>query len=244
MADFARGVPGSYWYIWGEPNRDPRFTPQAYVEELDYYVSAIKAADPHARIVGPSILNWNFTCRGCGGFTRGSDWMKAFFGAYEAVHGPGVRPPIDVYAIDLYPLTWDAVPMTEWQILVEDLKAYRAWLNSQGLGDKPIWITEVASHWAYNSWTIKDGTLTIGPGLDWTADYRWDAMEGYMKNLLGWLVANGPSYKIEMWFLFISYINIRDNGDYAGIYLFESGEPGAPLNRLGKLYRDMASGIR
>jgi hypothetical protein len=213
---------------------------------LDATAGAIKASDPSAMIVGPSILNWHFTCQGCNGFTSGATWMGQFFDEYEDVHGLGARPPIDVYAIDLYPLTWTgALPMTNWVVLKDDLLAYRAWLNSKGLSNRPIWVTEVASHWAYSAW-IKDANdnLTIPSHLDWDRDYNWAAMETFIYNLFDWLRRNGDAQNIRRWFLFITYTNIRTSGDYAGIYLFETDKVGAPLNRLGQLYRDMALGLR
>ena len=248
LTQYATGAPGSYWYIWGEPNRYSNYSPVDYVAELDYYVDAIKGADPTARIVGPSVLNWNFTCWGCAPFTQGSTWMAQFLTAYKDSH-LGALPPIDVYSIDAYPLTWTQVPMTNWQVLRDDLIAYRTWMNANGLSGKPIWVTEVASHWAYSSWKydFAKGHLTIGTGLDWEDDYLWAAMETYMYNLFDWLRDNGEARNIEKWFLFVAYTNIQEQvktDGYAGIYLFEHGGVGAPLNRLGQLYREMTLGIR
>jgi hypothetical protein len=72
-------------------------------------------------------------------------------------------------------------------------------------------------------------------------------MEQYMTNLFTWLKANGPALKVDKWFMFLTYVNIREqvkSDPYAGIYLFQAGTAGAPLNRLGQLYRDYATGRR
>lgn len=249
----ALGAPGSVWYLGGEPNApEPtgsRFiTPDEYILNFDYYVQKIKGIDPTAKITGPSILNWDFTCRGCAGYQSGHSWLADFVQKYRNTHG-GQPPPVDIWAIDTYPLTWDKVPMTEWDIVRDQITGMRAWinLNVPELASKPIWITEIASHWAYSSWQTVNGRQTIGPGLDWDRDYLWNDMELYIANLFGWLKANGPALRVDRWFLNVAYVNIREEVKthaYAGIYLFESGNSGAPLNQLGRAYRDYALGRR
>ena len=58
-------APGYYWYIFGEANRYGFITPDRFAPVFHYYAGAIIAADPTAKIVGTSILNWDFTCLGC-----------------------------------------------------------------------------------------------------------------------------------------------------------------------------------
>ena len=249
----AARAPGSVWYLGGEPNAQDssgtRFiTPDEYIPNFDYYVQTIRSVDPAAKVTGPSILNWDFTCRGCGGYQSGHSWLADFVQKYRDTHG-GQPPPVDIWAIDIYPLTWDKVPMTEWNIVRDQITEMRAWINQNvpELASKPIWITEIASHWAYSSWQVADGHQTIGPGLDWDRDYLWNDMEQYMTSLFNWLKANGPALKVEKWFLFSTYVNIREevkSDPYAGIYLFQSDGVGAPLNQLGQVYRDYATGRR
>ena len=269
ITTYATAVPGSVWYIGGEPNvaAQDNISPAAYVAELDYYEQHIRAADPTAKIMSASILNWDFTCTGCGsGFTPGQEWLEQFVDAYAAAHG-GDSPPVDIWAIDVYPLTWMAtpqfpdppLPMIQWEIVRDQLLGLRQFLDLQvpGHRGKPIWVTELASHWAYDGFDwASDGiycrpwrpdcTMTLPEGQDWDADYLWDDMEAYMDNILGWLKQNGPTHTIERWFFFHAYVNIRAMAadGYTGIYFFESGESGAPLNQLGRVYRDYAMGRR
>jgi hypothetical protein len=193
--------------------------------------------------MGPSILNWNFTCTGCSGFESGESWMRRFVDAYAIAHG-GAAPPIDIWAIDTYPLTWDVLPMTNWQIVRDQLIGFRQYLNNEvpGHADTPIWITEIASHWAYQDFAIEDGGLAVPEGLP----YRWQDMTDYMDGILNWLENNSQSQNIGRWFFYVDWIDIeRSAADgYAGIYFFESGDTGAPLNALGQVYRDHALGLR
>jgi hypothetical protein len=60
-------APGSVWYLGGEPNVPHAgagfgISPVEYIQEFDYYSTMIRAADPSAKLTGPSILNWTFTC--------------------------------------------------------------------------------------------------------------------------------------------------------------------------------------
>lgn len=260
IAQNAMAVPGSVWYIGGEPN--PRgISPADFVVEFDYYVNAIKSADPTARITSASILNWDFTCVGCFGFKSGESWMREFIDIYQETHD-GALPPVDIWAIDVYPLTWDQdqVPMTNWPTVVKQIEGFRNYLDTELLRPSdPIWVTEIASHWAYDAWILDSKGLPTLPSkeagtdcdvvqcLDWDADYRWDAMEDYMTSILDWLRLNGPGMRIEKWFFFIDYVDVRVQSaidGYAGIYLFENDQIGAPLNLLGQLYRDYATGQR
>jgi hypothetical protein len=250
VAEYASGVPGSSWYIGGETNIPAQdgIGPTEYVVEFDYYVDLILAADPTAKILGPSVLNWDFTCTGCGGYMPGHIWMSDFVDAYAAAHG-GESPPIDAWALDAYPLTWEAtpeypnpLPMTEWQIVADQAIGLRAFLATvPGHADTPIWITEVASHWAYDEVGWVNSNLAIPD-----TPYRWDLMTEYIENLFSWFQSNGPTLKIDRWFLYRGYIEIANHAKYgyAGIYLFETGDTGAAMTPVGEVYRDFASGIR
>ena len=252
VADYAAGAPGSYWYIGGETNVPAQngISAAAYVVEFDYYVPLILAADPSAKILGPSVLNWDFSCTGCSWNNPGRNWIPDFVNAYAAAHN-GESPPIDAWALDAYPLTWDPtpefpnpLPMTEWEVVVNQAIGYREYLQSSvpGHANTPIWITEMASHWAYDTVSFVDSEQAIPEGLP----YRWDAMNEYVAKLSGWLNANGDMYGIDRWFLYRGYIDIADHAKngYAGIYLFESGDTGAALTPTGEVYRDFAKGIR
>ncbi len=249
LAGLTARAPGSYWYIGGEPNvaAQGNMTPAAFVDEFDYYTTEIRAADPTALIMGPSILNWDFTCTGCGGFMPGESWMRLFIDAYAVAHG-GASPPVDVWSIDAYPLTWNTVPMTNWQIVRDQILGFRQYLADEvpGHATTPIWVTELASHWAFSAWTIEDGGLALPTDLDIESDYLWDEMEGYMDGILGWLKTNGGAVNVERWFFFKGHSDISATvkDGYAGIYFYEDGDIGAALNQLGEVYSDYISGRR
>jgi hypothetical protein len=249
IASYTASRPGSTWYIGGEPNVPAQdgISPQDYVIEFDYYATEIRAADPTAKIMGPSILNWDFTCTLCGNFQSGESWIRDFVTAYSLSHA-GQPPPVDVWAIDTYPLTWDSVPMTNWQLVRDQLIGYREFLRDEvpGHADTPIWVTEIASHWGFSAWDIRENQLAIPLGQDIQDDFLWDDMTGYMDGIINWLDDNATSQKIDRWFFFRDWIDISEtarNG-YAGIHLFESGAEGAQLNQLGIVYRDHATGVR
>ncbi len=51
--------PGSYWYIFGEVNRYHSITGERFAPIFHYYSSNILQGDNTAKIIGPSILNWD-----------------------------------------------------------------------------------------------------------------------------------------------------------------------------------------
>lgn len=246
LIEYATAAPGSVWYIGGEPNVGG-MTGADYVVEFDYYVEAIMEADPTAKIMSASILNWDFTCTGCVGFQSGESWMREFISAYQTSHS-GELPPVDIWAIDAYPLRWDEVPMIDWFTVVQQISGFRDYLDTELFrSSDPIWVTEIASHWAYSAWTRLDGGITIPPELDWDLDYRWDDMLNYLTKTIDWLRANALGMKIEKWFFYRNFIDVTQSqyGDpYAGIYFFESDADDSPLNQLGQLYKDYATGRR
>lgn len=249
IATFTSAAPGSPWYIGGEPNvpQQDGITPEAYAVEFDYYATEIRASDPTAKIMGPSILNWDFTCTGCTGFQSGESWMRQFVDTYIFTHA-GEVPPVDIWAIDAYPLTWDVLPMTNWQIVTDQLAGFRQYLRDEvpGHADTPIWLTEVASHWGFNGFRIVDGKLTIPEGQTYENSFLWDEEISYMDGIIGWLKVNAAAQNIERWFFYEDWADISKTaaGGYAGIQFFESGDDGAALNQLGQVYRDHALGLR
>jgi hypothetical protein len=173
--------------------------------------------------------------------------MRSFIDAYAASHG-GDAPLVDVWSLDAYPLTWDTVPMTNWQIVRDQILGFRQYLADEvpGHSSTPIWVTELASHWAFSAWAIEDSALAIPPDLDIETDYLWDEMEDYMDGILGWLKSEGPEINVDRWFFFKGYVDIAASHTegYAGIYLYENDEEGASLNQLGEVYRDYIMGGR
>ena len=243
-------APGSFWYIFGEANRYTFMTPLRFAPVLKCFSTQIKDADDTAKIIGTSILNWDYTCIGCAGlfecneagqgvrlsgYPCGADWLKGLISEYESRYG--VKPPVDVWAIDAYPIDWVRVPNNADQhapLVFQQLEGMREYLDSvPEYADTPIWITEIAVHVGYNSYS---SSLVPDP------PYRWDKMSGYLIEVLDWLETNAASNKIDKWFFFISWkdiVNVAADG-YMGIIFFEGPEEGAALNCLGDAYSTRA----
>ncbi len=171
---------GSYWYIFGEPNRYAHMTGTRFAPVFHYYASALTDADPTAKVLSPSVLNWDFVCIGCGGYQLGEVWAKEFVDAYETKYER--KPPVDVWTIDTYPIDWLNTPNNDpnqlplyipgagpiqlagngsskhSSIATQQLIAMRQYLKSIGHDSKPIWITEVAIHVGYDpqDWSLKN----------------------------------------------------------------------------------------
>ena len=67
----------------GEPNIF--YSVDDLIEDLRYYYTEIKSVVSTARITGPAILNWDFTCIGCGGCQSGQSWMNGLVNRYGSV---------------------------------------------------------------------------------------------------------------------------------------------------------------
>ncbi len=247
----AIAYPGSYWYIFGEANRYDFMTGERFAPVFRYYVNQIKLADDTAKIIGTSILNWDWTCFGCPGlfdcegimltgYQCGKAWLKSFVNAYETAYGG--KPPVDVWAIDAYPLDWVRTPNSSIhaQIVIDQLVGMRGYLDTiRQYADTPIWITEVAVHVGYDGWKIGENGR-----LEPVGDYRAEKMSEYLTTVLDWLGANWSARNIEKWFFFATWKNITkiENDGYMGIILFEEPARGATLTCLGEIYRARALG--
>ena len=255
IASLVEAAPaGSYWYVGGEPNRTS-ITGAQFADVFHYYYTNIKAADREAKITGPSILNWDFTCIGCGGYQRGKFWLKDFIDTYEDRYGQ--KPPVDVWAIDIYPIDWVNTPNNDphqqplysgikvphWYIAIMQLEGMRQYLDDAGYADTPIWITEIAIHVGYDGWIWAqlDGQLVPKP----FGKYHWDKMSSYVNTVLDWLEENSDASRIERWFFYKTWRDIVDVGSdgYMGIIFFDGPSEGASLNCLGEVYRARSLGL-
>ena len=252
-------APESFWYIFGEANRYTFMTPARFAPVLRYFLSQIKGADPTAKIIGTSILNWDFTCIGCSGlfecnevpveggqgvarlsgYPCGADWLKELISEYESRFLE--KPPVDVWAIDAYPIDWVRTPNNAEEhapIVISQLESMRQFLDTvPEYVDTPIWITEIAVHVGYDGWQ-HDPFPQIVP----IEPYNWDKMSEYLIEILDWLETNAASNKIDKWFFFIYWKDIVDVAadGYMGITFFDGPDLGASLNCLGEAYRSRA----
>ena len=229
--------PGSYWYMFGEANRHNFMTGERFAPVFQYYYNQIKLADSSANIIGTSVLNWDWICLGCGGYQQGKVWLQAFINAYENLSG-GVKPPVDVWAIDAYPIDWVRTPndSRHADIVIDQLTKMRQYLNGIAeYANTPIWVTEIAVHVGYDGWKWDPFPTNIEP----VGGYNPDKMSDYMTAVLDWLDANAVEQNIEKWFFFKTWIDIANPelDGYMGISFFDNPAQGASRTCLGDIYR-------
>ena len=237
LAADARQYPGRYWSLELEPNGwnapEARAQPAAYAQTLHAVATALKAADPTARLIGPDVLNWSAPCIGCGGMVTGEAWTQAMRAAYLADYGQEV--PIDVWTIHTYPLDWQHLPTVNYPLMEQQLIALRQYLDGiPSLAGRPIWDTELGAHWGYTAYQFKtiNGRSVLVPA----GTLRSDLVEDYVRQMLAWLVANGARYGVARWFVFATY-NPDLPGDHAGsISLLDGPGPNANLTVYGRIY--------
>ena len=246
IQELAALAPGSIWYIVGEPNRRAGYGAGDIVTQLHDLYSDIKTADPTAKITSPSILNWEFTCKGCAGYPYGSLWLDEFRTAYLTQYGE--EPPIDIWAIDVYHLDWTNLPTVDHQLVIDQISGLRQYLDAAGHQGDPIWITELGLHWGWDGMLFsidEEYDSSCDPYPQPTGTYQTDQVIGYLDEVFDWLDANAASQNIEKWFLLSTYydINTCNSGSYAGLTLFDGPVVGASLTEVGQFFRDRVLGI-
>jgi hypothetical protein len=245
--------PNTYWYFGGESNRHPNISGAKFAHVFHYYYTHLKIGDPNAKIIGPSILNWGYTCIGCGGlvdcggfslsgYRCGKAWLNEFISTYESSYGQ--KPPVDVWAIDVYPLDWWQTPNSSAhaQIAINQLIGMRGFLDSiPGYVNTPIWITELGVHVGYDSWR-----LGADDNLEPVGKYHWDKMSDYLNVVLDWLLGTGSSiYRIDKWFFMMTWtdiVNLSAGTGYMGVIFFDGPTSVSQLNCLGQIYKARAVG--
>lgn len=237
-------APGSSWLIGNEPNvtgSPGELTGDQYARLLHDAAAIIKQTDPTATIVGPNILNFDFTCTGCPGYPSGHAWMDDFLAAYQNDYG--TLPPIDVWSIHTYPLDFENLPTDNAVQMEDQISAFRAYLDAvPGLAGAPIWDTEAGAHWGYEGLQWKDdgsGTVKAFP----VGAFRTDLLLGYMQNLLTWMSTNGPALHLDHWFFFVTSMPSPEPWEtvYGGINLLDGTGPNASLTPFGQLYQQLAA---
>lgn len=264
VRQMAQASPGAHWYVFGEANRyydgatsSFYITGARFAPVFHYFYTELKLADPTARIIGPSVLNWEWTCYLTCFYMQGATWLQDFISAYNARYSQ--NPPVDAWAIDAYPIDWLRTPNNAQQhapIVFDQLTGMRAYLDGfPEYRDTPIWITEIAAHVGYDGWEWvhkETGAPCSGQQtsqgkckLDPVGSYHWDVMSDYLLTVLDWLDANAASYKIARWFFFITWkdiVNVGTDG-YMGPIFFDGPAQGASRNCLGNAYRARALDI-
>jgi hypothetical protein len=230
----AQQAPGSVWYIVAEPNRRAGYGASDIVGQLhDLYIS-IKQADSTAKITSPAVLNWDFTCVGCGGYQSGHSWVDDFRSEYLARYQE--EPPVDIWAIDIYPIDWHNLPTVNPQIPIDQIIEMRKYLdNIPSQQGKPIWITEFGLHWGWDGMDFDvEGCNSPTPA----GEYQTELVIEYLRTVFDWLETNSDSQNIERWFTVITYHDITtcNSAAYAGLTLFDGPDIGAGLTPVGQFF--------
>lgn len=236
----AKARPGSAWVLSNEPNVPGQddLSPALYADQFYRYANALREADPTAIIVGPETLNFDTTCSNCAGYPAGRAWIDEFRAAYRTKYGG--EPPIDVWSLHTYSLSWDVLPQRDYATQARELAAFRSYLDA--LPDhrgKPIWLTEFSVIWGYEGvrWQTLNGEVKAAP----TGSFRSDLLTADLTEMLAWLKANATALRLERWFIFSSHAYQEPWATQpAGIALVEGvGDP-AQLTEFGDLYRKAA----
>jgi len=229
--------------IGNEPNvpGQDAVSPEAYADELQYYVDTIKGTDPAAKIVGPNILNFDATCTGCTGITSGHAWLAAFRSAWASKYGGD--PPIDVWGIHAYTITWDHLPMTDSATVQTQVATFSDYVGAiPGQQQKPVWLTEFGVIWAYPGYAnVATGCAAPPDCIAPTGAYDPTPVTSYLDAMLAWLTGNASRYRLGKWFLYSAYGQPEPYATaYGGISLLAGPSPSADLTPLGQIYQRYA----
>lgn len=246
LNDMIAEEPGAYYQIGNEPNVNSHeyHEPRGYAVALQYYVENIKGVDPTAVFVGPNVLNFDFTCIGCGGYQSGHLWIDEMRSEYIGLYGE--EPPIDIWGIHFYPIDWTQFPTTRVELIQRDLLAFRQYLDELG-SNAPIWITEFGLHWGFEGiqFVDADGEPCDGSGClpSPSGEYLEDSVADYLNSALTFFEAVSDDWNLDRWFIYRDFFGFGPNPSWTnGLTLFESHLPGAELSNIGRLYQDRMFG--
>ncbi|NQW16696.1 MAG: CSLREA domain-containing protein [Chloroflexi bacterium] len=243
LAEAANLHRGAAWLLANEPNRRAPYAVANVIDELHDSWEAIKLADPTALIISPPVLNFLFTCVGCEPFTMGQVWWDEFIAEYAVRYSE--EPPIDIWAVNAYPLNLLALPTVDSLATVRQVIGFRSWLDSRlASRGKPIWVTEFGSQWGFNQ-RVFDAAGCVGraaPG----GTFQTDAVNQFLTEVYDWFEANATDQNIQRWFQYIAYQDTSTcNADsYTGPTLFDGPATNANLTAAGELYRNRIVGLK
>ena len=244
LEQMAAASPGTTWYLFGEPNKYGFITGARFAPMFHHLSSHIRTGDPTAKIVSPSLLNWDWTCYQLCYYEPGKNWIAGFISAYESRYG--AKPDVDAWAMDTYPIDWVRTPnagVPHAQIVIDQITGLRDYLATiPEYAGTPIWITEISLHVGYDGWTQDPpGSGNFMP----VGDYHWDGLSDYIIRVLDWLEANSSSKNIERWFFYKTWRDVANasTDGFMGISFLDGPDVGATLNCLGETYRHRALGL-
>ena len=256
IGNIANAHPGSVWYLYGELNRFSYISGEKYAHVFEYYTSTIKSFDSTAIIMGPSILNWSFTCLGCNGlyycgpgfltgYKCGKRWIENFVDEYlQEFSSP---PDIDVWPIDVYPIDWINIPNSASHVdtSIAQISEFRAYLDTFRYNNvlvflnDPIWVMELGLHVGYENYSYSTSGEVVPVG-----DFHWDKLGDYLNQILSWLTDNAVNKNVNKWFLYTTWVDVVNVGadGYMGITLYRQPTIGASKTCLGEIYKSWIDG--
>jgi hypothetical protein len=240
LAERAQAHPGASWILGNEPNVPAQddMAPSVFAAWYHDATFAIRGADPTARLVGPNGLNWDFTCTACAGYTSTHEWSDAFLDAYTAAYGEA--PLVDVWGMHVYDVDWTSPPLVNSAIGAEQIENARGWLDSHpSLQGKPIWVTEFGVIFGFDSYRVGqvNGQTVVVP----TGTRDQAAMDGYVREMVGWLTSRGTDLGVQKWFFF-SALPIQEpyQTQPAGIALLRGSSESLALTSEARVYLGLA----
>lgn len=227
----------SYWLMGNEPNvpGQDNAAPDVFAKSLHDLTAKIKAVDPQAFIVGPNVLNWNYVCDGCPGYTMGLTWTQQLMQTYRNLYNAPL--PFDAYSLHTYSLDWNKLPLVNPDRDVAQIQGLRTFLDANAdTKAKPIWLTEFGVIWGYDGLSWKKDANGNWRALP-SGQLRTDLITNYLNTDLNWFVANATAMHLDHWFLYTSYGLPETYTDtFSGISLLDSNTPQANLTNYGQLY--------
>jgi hypothetical protein len=185
----AAACPGQtiYWAMSNEVNDKGQANQKAadYAKIYLHYHRNLKRGDPDCKIMGPSLLNWDFLSSSV--WQRGKEWYEEFRNAwrdtpvcrsYSRKHYSVDYPPQDVFnfhAYDLRGVQGTPFQPEDWRYSRDQiLKCYKAIQNYPEVLTKKIWLTEFG---ALRAKTMKGNIVLTRQLVGWMRDQpfieRW-----------------------------------------------------------------------
>lgn len=177
-----------YWSIGNEPDlysmqslQPATYSASDYCATFRAYATAMKAADPSIRILGPE-LSWKYV--------SGNDWLTPFLDECHDV--------VDIVSVHRYPFAPDratvAAAFGDASTFRQVLRALRANLDRHGLTNTPLALTE--EHITYDgdpALSVQAASpQTFYAGL-WVADVMGVALEEDLWTAAFWHIADAPT---------------------------------------------------
>ena len=211
---------------------------RCHARGLTYDARVLMRMEPNAKLVGPNILSWDFTCVGCSGYTPGRDWTLQMRDRYRPLYR--TEPPPDIWTIHTYDLDWQNLPQGNTSRQIAQVQGLRTWLKAnRTLGRKPIRVTKVGYHRNYLSFQKgTDGKIyPLGA-------YAADHLDRWMRDVFGWINANTQALRIDRWFIVLTYTEAVEpwmgGTRRPGIEILDGPLTTSMINRFGLLYQHLA----